>query len=81
MTAVYLRNLPGSMGSAKLARPRKSSNLRSSGLPVRRTNQLRIEPATAQLGPRLSPAIKGAIKLRYVLTNRVTMRINIMRRG
>ena len=45
------------------------------------TDQLRIEPATAQLGPRMSPVIKGAIKLRFVLTNRVTMRINILRRG
>ena len=42
------------------------------------TDQLKIETAAAQLGPRLSPAIKGAIILRFVLANRVTMRIDIM---
>ena len=38
-----------------------------------RTDQLRIEPAIAQLGHRLSPALKSAIKLSVVLANGVTM--------
>ena len=36
---------------------------------------------TDHLRLRMSPAIKGAIILRFVLGNRVTMRIDIMRRG
>ena len=52
-----------------------------SGLSVGLTNQLRVEPATAQLGLKLSSAIKGAIKLRFVQVNIVTMSINIMRGG
>ena len=51
----------------------------SSDLPVGLTDQLKIEPATAQLGRRLSPAIKGAIG--FVVANRVTLRIHIRRGG
>ena len=35
----------------------------------------------AHLRLTMSPAIRGAIILRFVLANRVTMRIDIMRRG
>ena len=52
--------------------------LPSSGLPVGLTDQLIIEPVTAELGLRLSPAIKGAIKLRFVLANKVTMKLYII---
>ena len=45
----------------------KSPILPSSDLLVGLTDQLKIETATAQLGPRLSPAIKGAVILRFVL--------------
>ena len=49
-----------------------------SRLPVGLTNQLRIEPATAKLRPRLILAIKDAIKLKLVIANKVTLRIHIM---
>ena len=45
-------------------------------LPVRLTDQLRIEPTTAQLRRRLSSAIKSIINHRFVLANRATMRIH-----
>ena len=51
------------------------------GLSVGLNDQLRIELDAAQLGPRLRLVMKGAIELRFVLANRVTMRIYIMRRG
>ena len=45
------------------------------------TDQLKILPATVELGQRPIPAIKDAIILRFVPANRVDMRIDIMRRG
>ena len=53
----------------------------SSGLLVGLTKQLRIEPTPSQLELRLSPAMKGAINLRFAVTTRVTMRMHIMGRG
>ena len=39
------------------------------------TDKQKIEPATIQLGLRLSQAIKGAVILRFVIANTVTMKI------
>ena len=55
--------------------------LLSYGLSLGLTNKLRIVPATAQLGPRLSLATMGAIKLRFILVNKVILNMHIMRRG
>ena len=55
----------------------EKSNSALSDLLVGLADKLKIEPTTVQLGLRLSPAIKGAVILRFVLANRVTMRIDI----
>ena len=59
----------------------KNPILPFSDLLVGLIDKLKIEPASVQLGLRLSPAIKGAVILRFVLANRVTIRIHIMRMG